>query len=63
MTNPTWCFIQNCTRPFFAVQLLKEADGSVVSLVGATVAFYFRHIDSNQAKVSAASITIRHIEP
>lgn len=58
MANSDFCFVQDTTRPYFAVQLLRQNDGSVVSLVGATVAFYFRHVDSKTAKVSAGSCNI-----
>src|SRR5258706_2638789 len=58
MANSSWCFIQDATRPYFAVQMLKENDGSVVPLPGASVAFYFRHVDATKAKVSAGICNI-----
>lgn len=58
MANSTFCFVQGSTRPFFAVQLLKESDHTVVSLAGASVGFSFRHVDSTTAAVSAQSCNI-----
>lgn len=58
MANSTWCFVQDTTRPYFAIQILKQKDGSVVDLTTATVAFYFRHVNENQAKVSAGSCNV-----
>src|SRR5205809_7476251 len=58
MASSNFCFLQDATRPYFAVQLLKQQDMSVVDLTGSTVAFYFRHVDSNQAKVSGASCNV-----
>jgi len=58
VANSTFCFNQDATRPYFAVQLLKEKDRSVVDLTSCTVAFYFRHVDANQAKVSGAACNI-----
>ena len=58
MANNSWCFVQDTTRPYFAVQMLKENDHSVVPLTGATVAFYFRHVNETVAKVSAGSCNI-----
>lgn len=60
MADNNFCFVQDTTRPFFAIQLLKEKDHSVVSLVGATAAFYFRKVElpGGPAKVSGQSMNI-----
>ena len=51
-------FVQGNTRPYFAVQILSLIDRTPVDLTSATVAFYFRHVDSTSAVVSGASCVI-----
>ena len=60
MVANRFCFVQDTTRPYFAVQLLKENDHSVVNLTNASVAFYLRkqELPGGPAKVSGASCNV-----
>jgi len=58
MANSAFCFVQSNTRPFFAVQMLRSNDHSVVDLSSATVTFYFRHTDNRVAEVNGGNCNI-----
>lgn len=58
MTESTFCFVQGNTRPFFAVQLLRQNDHSPVDISGATITFYFRHVDSKAPQVNGSLCNI-----
>ena len=58
MTDSTWCFVQGNTRPYFAVQLLRQSDHTPINLTGATVRFFFRHADSATAAVSGSTMNV-----
>lgn len=58
MSSDFYPFVQDNTRPYFAVQIVSHIDRTPINLTGATVTFYFRHVDSTAAAVSAGACTI-----
>lgn len=53
-----WCFVQDNTRPYFAIQILKEIDDQPVDLTGYAFAMYFKQVDNPDPKVNGSACIV-----